>query len=79
MGSVVERKDINDRSWYQILGSVPINNKKVNYYTIEKTQYGDIKLGIINKNYIGDQNSWSREHCIFYHVIDGNVKGDGRW
>ena len=58
-GPVIQFKDQFDGKDYQLLGSLPISHKKINKFTIEKTQGGYIYLGIISEQYIGDRNSLS--------------------
>ena len=47
-GSIIQFKEY-DGQYYQLLGSVPISSKRVNEFTIEKTEIGAIILGIISK------------------------------
>ena len=48
-GSVIQFKDQCDRKWYQLLGSLPIIQKKINKFTIEKTENRYIGLGIVSR------------------------------
>ena len=64
----------------QLLGNILIADKPTNEFKIVRTQNKYIYLGMIDKKYINDQNSWDakRKELIFYDVYNGGVYESGQ-